>query len=250
MESNQMTQSNDRFRVELDGAIARVTLCQGDEGNTLAPPDMGALGKAIEEAGRNPDIKVVLVRGEGENFCLGRRIIPGVQKPTRARDFRQRVADAILGVYEHLRATPVPVLTAVQGRAKGFGCAFVAQSDITLAEEGALFSLPEMDNNLPPTLAISACLPKMPAKAILDMVISREEIDAKTAFTHGLVTRVAPVKNFDTAIEHYIVKLADRDRDALVAIKEYMQLAPTMDLAGQARYGANLIAVEMTSQGE
>jgi enoyl-CoA hydratase/carnithine racemase len=90
----------------------------------------------------------------------------------------------------------------------------------------------------------------MPAKAILDMVISREEIDAKTAFTHGLVTRVAPVKNFDTAIEHYIAKLADRDRDALVAIKEYMQLAPTMDLAGQARYGANLIAVEMTSQGE
>jgi len=42
--------------------------------------------------------------------------------------------------------------------------------------------------------------------------------------------------------------LADRDRDALVAIKEYMRLAPTMDLAGQARYGANLIAVEMTSQ--
>ena len=106
-----------------------------------------------------------------------------------------------------------------------------------------------MDNDLPPTLAISACLPKMPAKPILDMVLSRDEIDAQTAFTHGLVTRVAEAGGLSDAVDDYIAKLADRDRDALIAIKEYMQLAPTMDLAGQARYGANLIAVEMTSQG-
>lgn len=245
-----MTQSDDRFRVEIDGAVARVTLCQGAEGNTLAPPDMRALGTAIEAAGREPAVKVVMVRGDGEDFCLGRRIVPGVQRPTRARDFRERVADAILSVYEQLRATPVPVLTAVQGRAKGFGCAFAAQSDITLADQGARFSLPEMDSNLPPTLAISACLPKMPAKAVLDMVLSRDEVDAGTAFTLGLVSRVAAAGKLDVAVDDYLATLVDRDRSALIAIKEYMRLAPTMDLAGQARYGANLIAVEMTSQDE
>ena len=104
--------------------------------------------------------------------------------------------------------------------------------------------------NLPPTLAISACLPKMPAKIILDMVLTRDEIDGKTACQHGLVTRTVPEGELDTAVEAYVAKLADRDRDALIAIKEYMRLAPTMDLAGQARYGANLIAVEMTSQGD
>lgn len=245
-----MTESSDRFRVELDGAVARVTLCRGAEGNTLAPPDMLALGPAIEAAGREAAVKVVLVTAEGDDFCLGRRIVPGVQRPTRARDFRERVADAILGVYEHLRATPVPVLTAVRGQAKGFGCAFCAQSDITIAETGARFSLPEMESNLPPTLAISACLPKMPAKAVLDMVLSRDAIDAETAFAHGLVTRVAPAGSLDAAVDAYLAKLVDRDRDALIAIKEYMRLAPTMDLAGQARYGANLIAAEMTSQSE
>lgn len=244
-----MTTENDRFRVEKAGAVANVTLCTPDEGNTLGPPDMGELGQAIEDAGKDPAIKIVVVRGEGEDFCLGRRIQPSQKRPDIARDFRERVADAILGVYEHLRRTPVPVMTVVQGRAKGFGCAFVAQSDITIADEGARFSLPEMDNNLPPTLAISACLPKMPAKPILDLVLSREEIDANAAFTYGLVTRVAKAGALSTTVNDYIAKLADRDRDALVAIKEYMQLAPTMDLAGQARYGANLIAVEMTSQG-
>jgi enoyl-CoA hydratase/carnithine racemase len=245
-----MPENNNRFEVEIDRSAAWVTLCQGAEGNTLAPPDMSALGQAIEDAGRDPSVKIVVVRGEGDDFCLGRRIVPGVKRPALARDFRERVADAILGVYEHLRATPVPVMTAVQGRAKGFGCAFTAQSDITIAEENSLFSMPEMDTNLPPTLAISACLPKMPAKIILDMVLTRDEIDGKTACQHGLVTRTVPEGELDTAVEAYVAKLADRDRDALIAIKEYMRLAPTMDLAGQARYGANLIAVEMTSQGD
>ena len=43
---------SDRFRLVEEGAIARVTLCQGAEGNTVAPPDMRALGAAIRAAGR------------------------------------------------------------------------------------------------------------------------------------------------------------------------------------------------------
>ena len=243
-----MSNSGDRFRVERDGPVARVILSQGAEGNTLAPPDMHAIGAAIRAEGTDKGVKLVVVTGEGADFCLGRRIVPGVTPPADAREFRERVADAILGVYENLRMTPVPVLAAVQGRAKGFGCAFAAQADVTIAEDGARFSMPEMDGNLPPTLAISAALPKMPAKAVLDMVLTRDEIDARTAFQFGLISRVAPKGGLTAATDAYIAKLADRDRDALVAIKEYMRLAPTMDLAGQARYGANLIAVEMTSQ--
>ena len=240
--------TSDRFTVRRDGAITRLTLCRGDDGNTLAPPDMRALGAAISAAGSAADCKLVVVSGEGADFCLGRRIVAGVTRPAPARVFRERVADAILGVYEDLRRCPVPVLTAVQGQAKGFGCAFAAQSDITIADPDARFSLPEMDTNLPPTLAISACLPKMPAKAILHMVLTRQTVSAETAFAHGLISEIAPSNALATAVEAYAGKLIDRDRDALIAIKEYMRLAPNMDLAGQARYGANLIATEMTSQ--
>ncbi|MEK9596984.1 MAG: enoyl-CoA hydratase/isomerase family protein [Rhodospirillaceae bacterium] len=121
--------TSDRFTVRRDGAITRLTLCRGDDGNTLAPPDMRALGAAISAAGSAADCKLVVVSGEGADFCLGRRIVAGVTRPAQARAFRERVADAILGVYEDLRRCPVPVLTAVQGQAKGFGCAFAAQSD-------------------------------------------------------------------------------------------------------------------------
>jgi len=241
---------NDRFRVDHDGHVARVTLCQGDEGNTVAPPDMRSLGAAIREAGSDTATKIVLLTGEGADFCLGRRHVPGVARPTKARDFRQRIPGAILGVYQDVRETPVPVLAAVQGRAQGFGCALVAQCDIAIAEAAALFSLPEMDANLPPTLAISACLPKMPAKAVLHMVLTRGTVDATQALNWGLVSEVTSAGGLGAAIDAYLAKLVDRDRDALIAIKEYMGLAPGMAPEGAARYAANLIATEMTSQGE
>ncbi len=239
---------NDRFRVGRDGAIARVTLCQPKEGNTLAPPDMVAFGNSILREGSCPDVKVVLVNAEGADFCLGRRQVTNVPKPANARAFRERIADAILGVYADIRATPVPVLAAVQGRSFGFGCAFAVASDLTIAERSSTFALPEMDNNLPPTLAISACLPKMPQKAVLHMVLTREPVDAQTAFNHGMVSQLVADGSLSDGANSYLAKLVDRDRDALIAIKEYMKLAPGMSADAAARYGANLIATEMTSQ--
>ncbi len=238
--------ASDRFRVERDGAVARITLCRAGEGNTLAPGDMRALGAAVRDAGSAPLVKVVLIAGEGADFCLGRRAAAAAP-PLEARAFRQKIADAILGVYEHIRATPVPVMAAVQGRAKGFGCALAAQCDITIAEADAAFSLPEMEGNLPPTLAISACMRKMPAKAVLHMVLTREPVNAETAFHHGLISEIAPKGRLAERADATLAKLADRDRDALIAIKEYCELAAHMDPAGAARYAANLLAAEMTS---
>ena len=72
--------TSDRFRVSRDGSVARITLCQGAEGNTLAPPDMQAIGAAIRAEGSDKAVKLVVVTGEGDDFCLGRRIVPGVTK--------------------------------------------------------------------------------------------------------------------------------------------------------------------------
>lgn len=240
--------TSDRFRVERDESVARIILCQPEDGNTLAPPDMHAVGQAIRAEGSDASVKVVLVVGEGADFCLGRRIVPNAPRAANARQFRERVADAILGVYRNIRETPVPVIAGVQGRAKGFGCAFVAQCDVAIAEKGALFSLPEMDANLPPTLAISACLPKMPAKSVLNLVLTREPIGADLAQNLGLISQIVPDGGLEAGVTQYLASLTDRDRDALVAIKEYMNLAPAMEPAGAARYAASLLATEMTSQ--
>ena len=70
-------------------------------------------------------------------------------------------------------------------------------ADITIAADGATFKLPEMTHNLPPTLAISALMTKVPRKAIAWLVYTLAEIDAKTALSLGIVSSVVPKAQLD-----------------------------------------------------
>ncbi len=232
-----------------DGA-ATITLCRPDEGNVLAPPDMLELGAAIEQAGSDPAAKLVVIRAEGEHFCLGRKPSAPPATPPSALQLRERVTKPILAVYAHLRATPVPVVAVVQGEARGFGCAFVGQCDLAIAADTAIFSLPEMDNNLPPTLAISAMLHKIPPKRLTHLVMTRETFTAAEALAFDVVSKVVARADLEQEAAAYIADLASRNRRALAAIKEYMGTAPYIDPQAAARLGANLLATVFSSREE
>lgn len=248
MAETEKTKEHERFTLERRGAVARVKLNRPEEGNTLDAAAMAALGAAVLEQGSDPAIKAVVVTSEGDDFCRGRFVPPGTPRPRNAVELRERVAEPILKLYEDVRRTPVPVIAAVRGEARGLGCAFAVQCDVTIAERGARFSLPEMDKDLPPTLAMSAVMPKMPAKAAMHMVLTRAPFDADTAFTLGMVSEVAAEGKLAQALEGYLEKLVDRDRNALIAVKEYMLAAPDLDVHGAARLGAAMIATVLSSQ--
>ena len=242
----------DAFRVDTDtaAATATITFTRPDEGNRLTPQDMAALGPAILEAGSSPDVKLVLIRGEGDNFCLGRRPAPPPSPPPSALQVRERVTKPILDVYANIRATPVPVMALVHGPAEGFGCAMVGQCDLAIASQAAHFSLPEMDNNLPPTLAISALLHKVPHKQLTHLVLTRERFSAAQALAYDVVTKVAAPAEFDAVATAMISSMTDRNRRALCAIKEYMANAPYIDPQSAARLAANTLATVFSSPEE
>jgi enoyl-CoA hydratase len=236
------------FTIARDGAVAIVTLATGEAGNRLAIAEVAALGRAIRGLGAEPQVKAVAVRAQGEAFCLGR--LPPPAAPRTALAIRAGVTEPILDLYADLRATPVPVVAVVQGDAAGFGCALAGQCDLTIAADSARFSLPEMEHNLPPTLAISAVLGKVPPKRLLHMVLSRRAVSAAEALAMGLVSEVVPRAALDEAAARTLAALADRSRAALCAVKEYMAAAPHADPAGASRLAANLLAAVLASPGE
>jgi enoyl-CoA hydratase/carnithine racemase len=242
----------DAFRVEEDRArrIATVRLTRAATGNKLSAQEIPLLGRAICEVGSRKEFKVVLVRGDGANFCQGRSPDPPGTAPTTALGIRAGITEAILDVYADVRATPVPVIAVVQGEAKGFGCALVAQCDLAIATDDASFSLPELDHHLPPTLAISAMLHKVPPKRILQMVYTRRTIGAMEAMSLGILSEVAARHELDAALERTLAHLLDRNRAALCAVKEYIGAALYMDPHGAARLAANLLSAVLSSPRE
>src|SRR5690349_10260067 len=125
----------DAFRVEENAAerSATVRFTRPNDGNRLNLREIAAFGQTIGELGARREVNLIIVSAEGADFCLGRAAGPPGEGPKSALDVRTTITQPILDLYQSIRATPVPVLGVVQGRASGFGCALVAQCDLAIA---------------------------------------------------------------------------------------------------------------------
>jgi enoyl-CoA hydratase/carnithine racemase len=214
-----------------DGAVAT---------NVLTLEMLRALTAAIKSAAAS-DAKVIVLRSTGSDFCRGRDPKGGPANPT-ALVMRDQVLQPILDVYAALNDAPQPTVCAVQGAALGFGCAMATACDVTIAADNATFKLPEMTRNLPPTLAISALLPKVPRKALAWMVYAMPELDAKTALQIGIASAVVPLAELEDALAETLKTITARSPSALNAVKEYLRNAPMMEPRGAAAYGVVLLS--------
>lgn len=238
---------SDLIRSSRDGMVASITIDRPAEGNVLTLEMLRALTARIKDAGLS-DAKVVALRSTGADFCKGRDPKGGPPNPS-ALVMRDQILQPILDVYDALNNVPQPVVCAVQGAAFGFGCAMATAADITIAAEGATFKLPEMTHNLPPTLAISALMTKVPRKAIAWMVYTLAEVDAKTALSLGMVSAVVPKGQLEAAMNDALKAMTSRSTAALIAVKDYLRSAPMMEPRGAAAYGAALLSGVLTSAG-
>jgi len=143
----------------------------------------------------------VVLRGAGENFCLGRDTAGLAEGgPPSALDVRENNTGPALDVYAAFRDCRVPIIGVIHGAAHGFGCAVAGLCDITIAADDASFKVPEMDRDLPPALVMSALSDRVLRKAIMYLVYSRAEVDADTALTMGIVSTVVPAADLGSQL--------------------------------------------------
>jgi enoyl-CoA hydratase/carnithine racemase len=231
-----------------DGAGATITLDRAQEGNLLPVDGVRELSAAFRAAGAS-DAKVIVLRGNGADFCRGRDPKGGAPSPT-AMKMRVNVCEPILDAYDAMANARQPIVGVVQGAAHGFGSAIAAACDLTIAHDMARFRLPEMEKDLPPTLAISALMPRVPRKALAWMVYSMDELDAKTALQIGIISKVVPSAQVEGEVAKLLATMTARTPEALVAVKDFFRSAPHMEPRGMADYAANLLASVLSSAGK
>lgn len=226
---------SDPFIVDTAGPVARITLDRPPEGNALTLDAVRALSRTVIELGAHADRRAILLAGAGPDFCLGRDTKGGASgERLTALQLRTGLIGPILDLYRALRETPVPVIAIVQGRSFGLGCALVSACDVAIAADGARFKLPEMEKDLPPTLAMSAMLQRVPPKTIAYLVYSTAEIDASVARMAGIVSHVVPESELTKAGDELGTILSRRAPAAVRAVKEYLRSAIYMDASGAA----------------
>ncbi len=236
----------DRILLEKNGDVVTITLNRPDVGN-LMTNEMGATLAAMLDSAA--DSKLVVLRGAGRDFCLGRDLaLPDARSAPTALSVRQGNTEPALKTYAAFRRNTVPVLGVVTGGAIGFGCAIAGICDLTFAADDARFQLPEMNHGIPPCLAMSALVDRVPRKAIMDMVYSTDEFDARRALAIGLVSRVVPAKDLQQEVDRFVAGIAARSTATLLAVKEYMRSAPTMEPQAASDFASNLLSNVVSSR--
>ena len=236
----------DTIRYAMSDGIASITIDRPENGNRVTNDMAAALGNAIDRAGTD-GAKLLVLRGAGDVFCLGRDL-PHTAEGGTAAEIKAGNTEPALALFARFQRCPATIVGVVQGKAVGMGCAMAALCDITLAADDAVFQVPEMTRDLPPTLVMWALAGRIPRKAAAYMVYSRDPVDAASAFAFGLVSRVVPASALDSETGALVAKLGGNSADALGAVKAYMRSAPEMDRQGAADFASNLLANVLASR--
>ena len=236
----------DTIRYAISDGVASITIDRPDAGNRVTNEMAGALGAAIDRAGAE-GAKLLVLRGAGDVFCLGRDL-PHTAEGGTAAEIKAGNTEPALALFAKFQRCPATIIGIVQGKAVGMGCAMSALCDITIAAEDALFQVPEMTRDLPPTLVMWALADRIPRKAAAYMVSSRDPVDAATAHAFGLVSRVVPAASLASETDAMVAKLSSNSADALGAVKAFMRSAPEMDRQGASDFASNLLANVLASR--
>lgn len=204
-------------RVQVEGAIARVTLDRAARYNVLSAPMMAALRSALERLGGDSAVRVIVLAAEGRAFCAGHDLQEmgaeaGVDELRRLfRDCGELMMS--------IRRLPQPVIARVQGIATAAGCQLVAMCDLAVASSEARFAVSGINLGLfcaTPAVPLSR---NVPQKAALEMLLTGEFIDAATALARGLVNRVAAPAELDAVVNALAATIAAKSPQAIAAGK-------------------------------
>lgn len=181
----------DNLLVELDGALATVTVNRPKVLNALNGATLAELGQAMRALQADEAVRVVILTGAGEKaFAAGADIN---ELSTLTPDAGKARAELGQGVFDLIERLGKPVIAAVNGFALGGGCELAMACTVRLAADTAKFGQPEVKLGLTPGFAGTQRLPRLVGKGrALELLLGGGMIDAAEAFRIGLVNRVVP----------------------------------------------------------
>lgn len=204
-------------RLETSGQISRLTIDRPSRRNALSAEVLHHLADALTCAVEGAP-RVIVLTGHGSAFSSGGDLTSADAEDTSPL-YRE--------IYRQVHLAPQPVIARVNGPAVGGAVGLVAACDLVIAAEEAIFSFPEVQMGLAPTLAALTVVPRVGMGDALSLFLLGEAISARRAAEIGLVTRVAPQADLDMEVARWAAMLSAASPAAVSACKRLARdLAP------------------------
>jgi enoyl-CoA hydratase len=200
--------------------------------NALRVADWFSLADQVTGLGRDPAVRVVILRAEGRGFNAGVDI-----KEMQSTEGFDALVGANRGCFAAFAAVyecPVPVVAAVHGFCLGGGIGLAGNADVIVASDDAYFGLPEVDRGaLGAATHLSRLVPQHKMRA---MVYTSANATAAELHAYGSVWRVVPREELDGAAKELAAAIAAKSPTVMRAAKESLNGIDPWDVKRSYRY--------------
>lgn len=228
--------------------IATLSLNRPDVHNAFDDGLIAELNAAIAAYSKHPDVRLLVIRGEGKSFSAGADL--GWMKRMASYSREDNLADAreLERLMRSLHEFPKPTLAIVQGAAFGGAVGLVSCCDIAIASDNASFSLSEAKLGLAPAVISPYVIAAIGARQAARYFLTAERFSAETAKMLGLVQEVTSPDALEQCAGNMIDTLLANGPIALMACKALIRQVAAATSPEIAAYTTELIANLRTSQ--
>jgi enoyl-CoA hydratase/carnithine racemase len=217
-----------------EGRTLILTLSNPEQQNALGPEMYAAGIEALNAAENNPEIRSVVITGEGAAFCAGGNLQRLQANRRESPEVQAQSIEALHNWIEAIRTYPKPVIAAVEGTAAGAGFSLALACDFIVAAGNAVFVMSYSTMALSPdgggSWSLSRALPRALASELL---MGAERISAERLHGLGLVNRVCAAGGALSEALVLAARLNARAPNAMASIKELINDAPANTMSQQ-----------------
>jgi enoyl-CoA hydratase/carnithine racemase len=215
-----------------DGATLVLTISNPEQHNALGPEIYAAGVEAINAAETNPDVRSVVIAGEGSTFSAGGNLHRLKAVREGQLELQRQSLESLNSWIEAIRSFPKPVIAAVEGAAAGAGFSLVLACDFVLAADSAYFLMAHSKIGLSPDGGGCWQLARaLPRPLVSDAVMRGTRLSAATLHRYGLINELTAAGQALGAALALAADLNARPSNALWDIKDLIGEAQTQSLS-------------------
>lgn len=220
----------------IDG-VASITLNRPEALNAINMAMRDELWTYVQAAQLDPDVRVLVIRGEGPRaFSAGADISEFGSAPSL---HESREARRLRDLWALLEDLPIPTIAALHGFCFGAGIELPLYCDLRIAADDTRIALPEVTLGYIPSAGGTQLMPRIaPPGVASGLILTGDPIDAQQALTWGIVHRVVPAHELDTAVFAFAERLADADPGIAAAVKRSIRRGLDLPMSTAIRQDA------------
>jgi enoyl-CoA hydratase/carnithine racemase len=229
---------------ETEGPVAVVTLNRPARRNALSLALMRELLECLTRIGQERQQRAVILAAAGKVYSSGHDLSELVGRDVNA--YRE-IFDVCAELMTKLQSIPQPVIAEVQGVATAAGCQLVATCDLAVAAEEAWFATPGVRTGLFCTTPMVALSRAVGRKRALQMLLTGDQVDAKTAAEWGLVNSAVPAASLRTETRKLAAKIAEASPFTLAVGKQAFYSQIDLDQPKAYAYAKEMMSLNALS---